>query len=197
MPNLEKPIADYIQNRIFYSEKNRLEFYDRLENLCERRFPMSEDLKSNLNSYLEDNQTSLEFIRVVEAFPQLEKPVLPQDVLSRFEAKLPTELYLPFLRIFDRSCCPEITPETFGYTPTTWDFGVALYITSTIPSGYSAYFEFTSDQGTNWLDYGILTDNQLVGTDPIYTSLTDFWSRLRVVSGANCTYYSEVSTVTS
>jgi hypothetical protein len=197
MANLEYDIAQYIQNRIFTSQQSRSELYQWLENLCSPTGILTENLIRDIKFYLSSDKLCNEFLAILLNFQAMDKPVMSLELMKRFQDKLPRELYLSFIRIFNQTCCKPIPSQDFGYQPISWDFGVALYITSTIPDEFIAEFEYSEDNGRSWQNTGELRANQLSGIQPIPITSTSFWSRLRVVSPEKCIYYSEISTITT
>lgn len=197
MANLDYDIAQYIQNRMFVSQHSRSELYQRLETLCFPTGILTENLQRDIRYYLSSEKLSKEFIGILLNFQGIEKPVLSLELMKRFQEKLPRDLYFPFIRIFNQTCCKPIPSQDFGYQPISWDFGIALYITSTIPDEFIAEFEFSEDNGRSWDNTGELREGQLIGIQPIPITSTSFWSRLKLFSPDKCIYYSEISTITT
>lgn len=197
MANLDYDIAKYIHNRMFVSQYSRSELYQWLENICLPTGILTENLRRDIRYYLSNENLSREFIGILINFQGIEKPVLSLELMKRFQEKLPRELYLPFIRIFNQTCCKPIPSQDFGYQPISWDFGVALYITSTIPDEFIAEFEYSEDNGRSWQNTGELREGQLTGIQPIPNTSTSFWSRLKLFSPDKCIYYSEISTITT
>lgn len=111
MPRLSPRFADWVKNKMPISPSVRLEFYNRLENLCEIDIPMTAALRAALTKWIGDDKTALTFIRIIEAFDTTSRPRLPNnqairgdEVKNKLARLIPREFYLEFLRLFDRQC---------------------------------------------------------------------------------------------
>lgn len=85
----------------------------------------------------------------------------------------------------------------FTYQATSWNFGVEVFFSGSIPEFATAAFQVSTDSGATWgtLKSGI-TSAKLAAEDSVNTALTSFKSRLLVTMPDGCSYPSAISTLT-
>lgn len=91
------------------NEAMRLEFYDRLCNLCERS---GQNLSPELNRWIEQN-LGLDMLRIIQDYSSFSLPKLSPDNLTYINRVIPRvfqaeEINMEFRRLFARQCCESI-----------------------------------------------------------------------------------------